>query len=209
MVESQHRSAGRLAARASFELQRLAQEFRGAYSRETIEQEYRAIVDEFESARVTAFVELLAARATRERLRAASRVQAVRERDEVLFASRNSVLGGLAACLFSERLGRSIAARVAGPPADPRARALTEALVPWLTLIFEPSALTLDLVQSASVVVTLQSGDGCPVVPGRRYVHWGVSGSPGDREFRNVLLEVDRRVEQLASELALYAHPDS
>jgi hypothetical protein len=113
------------------------------------------------------------------------------------------VLGGLAAGLFEERLGRSIAARVAGPPADPRVRALTAALVPWLTLTFEPSALTLDLVQSASVVVTLQSDDGCPVVPGRRYVHWGISGAPGDR---NTLTEVDRRVEELAWELVSCAH---
>ncbi len=55
----------------------------------------------------------------------------------------------------------------------------------------------------ADVVVTMGCGDVCPVLPGRRYVDWGLEDPAGQslervRELRD---EIERRVAALAGEL--------
>jgi arsenate reductase len=55
----------------------------------------------------------------------------------------------------------------------------------------------------ADVVVTMGCGDVCPVLPGTRYVDWGLEDPAGQplarvRELRD---EIERRVRELAREL--------
>src|SRR3990170_3009218 len=55
----------------------------------------------------------------------------------------------------------------------------------------------------ADVVVTMGCGDVCPVLPGKRYVDWGLEDPAGQslervRELRD---EIERRVAALAREL--------
>ena len=55
----------------------------------------------------------------------------------------------------------------------------------------------------ADVVVTMGCGDVCPVLPGKRYVDWGLEDPAGKsiervRELRD---EIERRVRELAREL--------
>ena len=55
----------------------------------------------------------------------------------------------------------------------------------------------------ADVVVTMGCGDVCPVLPGKRYVDWGLEDPAGQplgrvRELRD---EIDQRVRELAREL--------
>ena len=55
----------------------------------------------------------------------------------------------------------------------------------------------------ADVVVTMGCGDVCPVLPGKRYVDWGLEDPAGKslervRELRD---EIERRVAALAREL--------
>jgi arsenate reductase len=60
----------------------------------------------------------------------------------------------------------------------------------------------------ADVVVTMGCGDVCPVLPGKRYVDWGLedpAGKPLDR-VREVRDEIEQRVRELAAELDSSRH---
>jgi arsenate reductase len=55
----------------------------------------------------------------------------------------------------------------------------------------------------AEVVVTMGCGDVCPVLPGTRYVDWGLddpAGQPPER-VREIRDEIERRVAELARQL--------
>ena len=55
----------------------------------------------------------------------------------------------------------------------------------------------------ADVVVTMGCGDACPVLPGKRYVDWGLedpAGQPLER-VREIRDEIERRVAGLVREL--------
>ncbi len=55
----------------------------------------------------------------------------------------------------------------------------------------------------ADVVVTMGCGDVCPVLPGKRYLDWGLEdpiGKPVER-VREIRDEIARRVDELASRL--------
>jgi arsenate reductase len=55
----------------------------------------------------------------------------------------------------------------------------------------------------ADVVVTMGCGDVCPVLPGTRYVDWGLddpAGQPPER-VREIRDEIERRVAELARQL--------
>lgn len=67
-----------------------------------------------------------------------------------------------------------------------------------------PKPLTGEAVQGADVVVTMGCGDTCPVSPGKRYLDWELpdpSGRPLE-EVRAIRDEIDRRVQDLLTELA-------
>lgn len=185
------------------DLSRIAERFRDAYSNETIEAVYQSALASFPDARITAYIPLLAARSTREQLLQAERASGPSERDEVVFVSHDSPLASVAAALLRRRLGDSVAIDVAGPPLDVNQRALVAARFPGLALTFDAKRLTSELVRSASVVVTLRAGDSCPVLPGRRYLHWGLDAILDEpAASRHGLRDVEQRVERLAAALA-------
>jgi len=68
---------------------------------------------------------------------------------------------------------------------------------------YRPQPWTAETLGAADVIVTMGCGDACPVLPGRRYVDWGLddpAGLPieGVRPIRD---EIERRVRALLDEL--------
>ena len=66
-----------------------------------------------------------------------------------------------------------------------------------------PKGFTDDDVRWAEVVVTMGCGDVCPVLPGKRYVDWGLDdpfGQPLER-VRELRDEIEERVVELAGQL--------
>lgn len=55
----------------------------------------------------------------------------------------------------------------------------------------------------ADVVVTMGCGDGCPYVPGKRYLDWALEDPEGHpiEEVRATRDEIERRVVELAAEM--------
>jgi arsenate reductase len=55
----------------------------------------------------------------------------------------------------------------------------------------------------ADVVVTMGCGDVCPVLPGKRYVDWGLEDPAGKslERIRKIRDEIEQRVGELAREL--------
>ena len=66
-----------------------------------------------------------------------------------------------------------------------------------------PLALTLEMGQSADVIVTMGCGDACPYYPGKTYVDWDLTDPAGKtiEEVRTIRDEIERRVRGLIAEL--------
>jgi protein-tyrosine-phosphatase len=67
----------------------------------------------------------------------------------------------------------------------------------------DPQLLTQELAEGADVVVTMGCGDACPVIPGKRYIDWGLADPKGRplAEVRATRDEIARRVGLLVAEL--------
>ncbi len=66
-----------------------------------------------------------------------------------------------------------------------------------------PQLLTRELVEQATLGITMGCGDRCPYIPGRRYLDWDLpdpKGRPID-EVRAIRDEINRRVHALLTEL--------
>jgi protein-tyrosine-phosphatase len=66
-----------------------------------------------------------------------------------------------------------------------------------------PTPLTRELAERADVVVTMGCGDGCPYIPGKRYIDWDLpdpKGRPAEA-VRALRDEIARRVTCLVEEL--------
>jgi protein-tyrosine-phosphatase len=66
-----------------------------------------------------------------------------------------------------------------------------------------PKPLTEETASLADVVVTMGCGDSCPYFPGKRYLDWELDDPAGHSvaEVRPIIDEIDRRVQQLLTEL--------
>jgi arsenate reductase len=66
-----------------------------------------------------------------------------------------------------------------------------------------PKLLTRDLAEQADVVVTMGCGEGCPFVPGVRYIDWELKDPSGEGidSVRAIRDEVATRVANLVAEL--------
>lgn len=66
-----------------------------------------------------------------------------------------------------------------------------------------PRALDPTEVRDADVVITMGCGDACPIVPGTRYLDWGLDDPAGRSlgEVRQIRDEIRRRVEGLLADL--------
>lgn len=188
---------------------RLAREFSGVFSRETVERCLLDSRDRLTPARITTYQPLFAYRFARERLRASAVASGAvaRRAPEVLFVcTRNAGRSQLAAALVEHRARGRVVVRSAGTePAEDLhpniADTLAEVGVDASGAF--PKPITDEVVQAADVVVTMGCGDACPVLPGRRYVDWDLPDPEGMpvEQVRALRDEVARRVDALVTEL--------
>jgi len=189
---------------------RLAAEFAGVFSRETVAELLRDSFDRLEAtAKVRTYLELFAERFARERLATVAKSETpVSERvPEVLFVCvHNAGRSQMAAGLLDNRAKGSVHVRSAGSaPADSINPAVVEAMAEiGIDLAREfPKPLTDDVVRASDVVVTMGCGDACPIYPGKRYVDWELADPAGKSldDVRAIRDEIDGRVQALLAEL--------
>jgi len=192
---------------------RLAAEFEGVFSQETVGECLRDSAEHLQDARVQTYVAVFAERFARERLRAVAQVggKIMKEVPEVLFVCvHNAGRSQMAAALLDHRAQGRVHVRSAGStPADeinPAVVAVMDELGLDLSKEF-PKPLTTDVVEAADVVVTMGCGDACPVFPGKRYLDWDLTDPAGKAvdEVRVIRDEIDQRVSALLEELVTSA----
>jgi protein-tyrosine-phosphatase len=188
---------------------RLAEEFSGIFSEETIERYLAESLDLLGEARINVFVPVLAHRFARERLRALGQLEGtiVKEHPEVLFVCvHNAGRSQMAAGLVKLRSEGRIHVRSAGSsPADEINPAVVQAMDEVGVDMSEefPKPLTDEVVRAADVVVTMGCGDACPIYPGKRYEDW-VLDDPAAQDLeavRRIRDEIDGRVQALIAGL--------
>jgi arsenate reductase len=188
---------------------RLATEFKGVFSEETIARYVAESLDLLGNSRIDVFVPVLAHRFARERLRALAQVEGklTKEQPEVLFVCvHNAGRSQMAAGLVKLRSEGRIHVRSAGSdPTDVINPAVIEAMSDIGVDMSEefPKPLTDEVVRAADVVITMGCGDACPIYPGKRYEDWTLQ-DPADQDLatvREIRDEIDARVQRLVSDL--------
>jgi arsenate reductase len=189
---------------------RLAAEFAGVFSRQTVAELVRDSFDRLAAtAKVGTSLELFAERFARERLAAVAQSQTGESGGvpEVLFVCvHNAGRSQMAAGLLDLRAKGSVHVRSAGSaPADSINPAVVEAMAEiGIDLAREfPKPLTDDVVRASDVVVTMGCGDACPIYPGKRYVDWELADPAGKSldDVRAIRDEIEGRVQALLAEL--------
>jgi arsenate reductase len=195
------------------EVGRLAEEFRGVWSRETIAR----FVDECQTelakrgqGRVVNFLPLLTGRFARERLWALAQAEGLVEKTkpEVLFvcvrnAGRSQIAAALTHHISEGWIGVRSAGSLPGEEIHPTVVKAMEEIGVDIHTEF-PKPLTDEVVRAADVVVTMGCGDACPVYPGKRYEDWEVA-DPADQAIevvRQVRDDIKVRVRALVAGLA-------
>ncbi|WP_409329501.1 arsenate reductase ArsC [Trujillonella humicola] len=188
----------------------LARDYADRFSREEVEAVYRDSYDRLAgTARVTAFLPVLAGRFACERLdaRAVAEGKRARRAPAVLFVCvHNAGRSQMAAAMLRSYAGDCVHVYTAGSdPAETIHPEVTAAMTEvGLDLGREfPKPLTSDVLSAADVVVTLGCGDECPVVPGRRYEDWPVADPAGATapQVAAIRADLDTRVRELISSL--------
>jgi protein-tyrosine-phosphatase len=188
---------------------RLADEFSGIFSQETIERYMTESTDLLGDANITDFVPVLAHRFTRERLKALAQAEGIVSKDqpEVLFVCvHNAGRSQMAAGLLKLRSHGRIHVRSAGStPAEeinPNAVVALEELGVDMNEEF-PKPLTDEVVRAADVVITMGCGDACPIYPGKRYEDWALDDPAGQdlETVRRIRDDIDERIRALIDEL--------
>ena len=188
---------------------RLAEEFAGIFSQETIARYMAESQDLLGDANVSVYVPVLAHRFTRERLKALAQAEGMvtKEQPEVLFVCvHNAGRSQMAAGLVKLRSQGRIHVRSAGStPAGEVNPAAVEALEELGVDMGEefPKPLTDEVVRAADVVITMGCGDACPIYPGKRYEDWELEDPEGQdlEAVRRIRDEIDQRVQKLVGEL--------
>jgi arsenate reductase len=188
---------------------RLADEFAGIFSRETIGRYMAESQDLLGEARINVFVPVLAHRFARERLKALAQAEGKldKEQPEVLFVCvHNAGRSQMAAGLVNLRSEGRIHVRSAGStPAAEINPAVVEAMEELEVDMNEefPKPLTDEVVRAADVVITMGCGDACPIYPGKRYEDWELEDPEGkDLEtVRRIRDEIDERVQRLIGDV--------
>jgi protein-tyrosine-phosphatase len=189
--------------------ERLADEFAGVFSEETIERYIAESLDLLGNAKINVFVPVLAHRFARERLRALAQAEGriVKEQPEVLFVCvHNAGRSQMAAGLVKLRSGGRINVRSAGSAPGERINpAVVDAMSELGVDMSEafPKPLTDEVVRAADVVITMGCGDACPIYPGKRYEDWQLDDPAGQdvEAVRGIRDEIDARVQRLIAEL--------
>ena len=190
-------------------LERLAEEFRGIVSRETVERVLEESFVQLAGARIQTYVTLFAERFTRERLRAIATNEGtiMKQVPEVLFVCvHNAGRSQMAAALLDHHAKGRVHVRSAGSaPGDEihsNVRTAMEEVGLDISKEF-PKPLTDEVVRASDVVITMGCGDACPVYPGKRYLDWELD-DPANKpveQVRRIRDEIDRRVRTLLEEL--------
>src|SRR5262245_24775233 len=188
---------------------RLAEEFAGIFSQETIARYMAESTDLLGDARINVYVPVLAHRFARERLKALAQSEGkiVKEQPEVLFVcTHNAGRSQMAAGLVKLRSNGRIHVRSAGStPADEINPAVIEAMTEIGVDMREefPKPLTDEVVKAAAVVITMGCGDACPIYPGKKYEDWELDDPAGQdvASVRVIRDEIDARVQRLIGEL--------
>jgi protein-tyrosine-phosphatase len=188
---------------------RLAEEFAGVFSQETIARYMVESQDLLSGANVSIYVPVLAHRFTRERLKALAQAEGMitKEQPEVLFVCvHNAGRSQMAAGLVKLRSQGRIHVRSAGStPAGEVNPAAVEALEELGVDMSEefPKPLTDEVVRAADVVITMGCGDACPIYPGKRYEDWELDDPEGQdlEAVRRIRDDIDERVQRLVGEL--------
>jgi arsenate reductase len=189
--------------------ERLADEFAGIFSQETIARYMAESTDLLGEPQINVFVPVLAHRFARERLRALAQAEGIVSKDvpEVLFVCvHNAGRSQMAAGLLKLRSQGRIHVRSAGStPAEeinPNAVIALEELGIDMSEEF-PKPLTDEVVRAADVVITMGCGDACPLYPGKKYEDWEVDDPAGQdlETVRRIRDELDQRVKALLGEL--------
>lgn len=191
---------------------RLVEEMRGVFGRETILELLDSSYDELAvTATMPDFLPLLAERFARQRLHALARVEerSADRRPVALFlcthnAGRSQMaLGFFAAHAGEAAVGWSGGSRPGGEVNPVAVQAMAERGVDIATEY--PKPWTDEVVRAADVVVTMGCGDACPVFPGTTYRDWEVADPDGRdlAEVRAIRDDVERRVLELLEELGL------
>jgi arsenate reductase len=189
--------------------ERLAEEFAGVFSRETIARYMAESQDLLGEARINVFVPVLAHRFTRERLKALGQAEGTLAKDqpEVLFVCvHNAGRSQMAAGLVKLRSQGRVHVRSAGStPASEINPAVVQAMEELGIDMAEefPKPLTDEVVRAADVVITMGCGDACPIYPGKRYEDWELE-DPDAKDLetvRHIRDEIDQRVQRLIGDL--------
>jgi arsenate reductase len=187
----------------------LVDEFRGIFSRETIDRYVQESLHDLPAARFSDFIPLLVHRFARERLRALGQAEGTiaKEVPEVLFVCvQNSGRSQMAAGLLHQRAAGLVHVRSAGsdPAEVVNPNVVTAMGEVGIDLSQEfPKPLTDEVVRAADAVITMGCGDACPIYPGKRYEDWEVN-DPADKtleEVREIRDEIDRRVTELLAKV--------
>ncbi len=189
--------------------ERLADEFKGVFSEETIERYIAESLDLLGGARINVFVPVLAHRFARERLRALGQADGaiVKEQPEVLFvcvhnAGRSQMAAGLVKLRSQGRIHVRSAGSTPGEEVNPAAVQAMEEIGVDMSEEF-PKPLTDEVVRAADVVITMGCGDACPIYPGKRYENWELD-DPAEEDLetvRRIRDDIDTRVRTLIDEL--------
>ena len=188
---------------------RLAEEFSGIFSQETIARYMTESTDLLGDAKINVFVPVLAHRFCRERLKALAQAEGILTKDqpEVLFVcTHNAGRSQMAAGLVKLRSDGRIHVRSAGStPADQINPVAVEAMEELGVDMDEafPKPLTDEVVKAADVVITMGCGDACPIFPGKRYEDWDLDDPAGQdlETVRRIRDQLDQRVQLLIAEL--------
>jgi arsenate reductase (thioredoxin) len=188
---------------------RLAKEFEGVFSRETIERFMAESTDLLGEAKINVFVPVLAHRFTRERLRALAQVEGklTKEQPEVLFvcvhnAGRSQMAAGLVKLRSAGRIHVRSAGSTPGEEINPAVVEVMHELGVDMSEEF-PKPLTDEFVRAADVVITMGCGDACPIYPGKTYEDWELDDPAGQdvATARRIRDEIDVRVQRLVADL--------
>lgn len=189
---------------------RLAEEFTGTFSAETIELFLVTSYDQFAGrATVATFLPLMAERFARQRLRALARVegQAGAGVPVVLFLCvHNAGRSQMALGWFNHLAGDRAIAWSGGSAPGPEINGAAVAAMAEVGIDISqefPKPWTEEIVRAADVVVSMGCGDACPLFPGKRYEDWVLDDPFGKNvdEVRPVRDEIERRVRELLAGL--------
>jgi protein-tyrosine-phosphatase len=186
-------------------IEELVDEFRGVFSRETVNRFVQESLKALPGSRIQDFIPVLVHRFARERLRAFGQASGTIAKDvpEVLFVCvQNSGRSQMAAALLHQRAAGLVHVRSAGSNPAEQINANVVAAMEELGVDMSqefPKPLTDEVVQAADAVITMGCGDACPIYPGKRYEDWEVR-DPAEASFdevRAIRDEIDRRVAEL------------